>query len=111
MRCPSLRTLPIVTLLVAVPAAAAAAQAKSLPEQIADAMTQLNGGIHPGFRFAHAKGLVLTGPFPPPPSARTVSRAAHLAGGPVPVPWPLSDGTGLAEVSDANPATSPRGMA
>jgi hypothetical protein len=39
----------------------ARAQEKSMPQQIADVMVQLNGGIHPGFRFAHAKGLVLTG--------------------------------------------------
>ena len=38
-----------------------AAQEKSLPEQIADVMVQLNGGVHPGFRFAHAKGLIVTG--------------------------------------------------
>jgi catalase len=90
---------------------ALAAQEKSLPQQIADAMVQLNGGIHPGFRFAHAKGLVLTGTFTPSPSARSVSRAAHLAGGPVPVTVRLSDGTGIPTVSDANPNTSPRGMA
>jgi len=49
----------------------------------------------PGFRFAHAKGLVLTGSFTPAPSARTISRAAHLTGGPVPVTVRMSDGTGL----------------
>ena len=42
-----------------------AAQDKSLAQQIADVMVQVNGGIHPGFRFAHAKGLVLTGTFTP----------------------------------------------
>jgi catalase len=110
MRRLPLRIAPIVALLLAVPAAAAA-QAKSLPEQIADAMVQTNGGIHPGFRFAHAKGLVLTGTFTPAPSAKTISRAAHLAGGPVPVIVRLSDGTGLPEMSDANPNASPRGMA
>jgi catalase len=89
----------------------AAAQEKSLPQQIADVMVQLNGGIHPGFRFAHAKGLVLTGTFTPAPSARSVSRAAHLAGGKVPVTVRFSDGTGNPEASDANPNTSPRGMA
>jgi len=88
-----------------------AAQEKSLPEQIADVMVQLNGGIHPGFRFAHAKGLVLTGSFTPAPTARSVSKAAHLTGGKVPVTVRLSDGTGNPQASDANPATSPRGMA
>jgi catalase len=84
MRCIPTRIASIAALLLSAPAAAAA-QAKSLPEQIADVMVQLNGGIHPGFRFAHAKGLVLTGTFTPAPSARTVS--------------------------DANPNASPRGMA
>jgi catalase len=88
-----------------------AAQEKSMPEQIADVMVQLSGGIHPGFRFTHAKGLVLTGSFTPAPSARSVSRAAHLTGGKVPVTVRFSDGTGNPEASDANPATSPRGMA
>jgi catalase len=104
------RSLPIVVLLLTAPAAAVA-QAKSLPEQIADAMVQTSGGIHEGFRFAHAKGLVLTGTFTSNPSAHTISRAAHLTGGPVPVTVRFSDGTGVPNVSDANPNTSPRGMA
>lgn len=90
---------------------AARAQEKSMPQQIADVMVQLSGGIHPGFRFTHAKGLVLTGTFTPAPSARSVSRAAHLAGPKVPVTVRLSDGTGNPEASDADPNTSPRGMA
>ena len=101
---------PIAALLLSIPAAAAG-QAKSLPQQIADAMVQLNGGIHPGFRFAHAKGLVLTGTFTPAPTARSISKAAHLTGGPVPVTVRLSDGTGIPDMSDANPNASPRGMA
>jgi len=110
MRCIHPRIVPIALLLLSAPATVRA-QAKSLPEQIADVMVQLNGGVHPGFRFAHAKGLVLTGTFTPAPSARTISRAAHLSGGPVPVTVRLSDGTGLPEMSDANPNASPRGMA
>jgi catalase len=104
------RIASIAALLLSAPAAAVA-QEKSLPQQIADVMVQLNGGIHPGFRFAHAKGLVLTGTFTAAPSARSISRAAHLTGAPVPVTVRLSDGTGLPEVSDANPKASPRGLA
>ena len=110
------RTAPLLTVLaVFAPHVCSplivAAQEKSMPEQIADVMVQLSGGIHPGFRFTHAKGLVLTGSFMPAPSARSVSRAAHLTGGKVPVTVRFSDGTGNPEASDANPATSPRGMA
>ena len=79
-----IRMPALAALLFGAPAALAA-QTKSLPQQIADAMVQLNGGIHTGFRFAHAKGLVLTGTFTPAPSARTISRAAHLTGSSVPV--------------------------
>jgi catalase len=87
-----------------------AAQDKSMPQQIADVMVQLAGGIHPGFRFTHAKGLVLSGTFQPSPSAPSVSTAAHFKAR-VPVTVRLSDGTGDPQVSDVNPATSPRGMA
>lgn len=90
---------------------ALAAQEKSLPQQIADVMVQNNGGIHPGFRFAHAKGLVLTGTFTPAPGAASVSRAAHLQGPAVPVTVRLSDGTGVPQIPDNNPNASPRGMA
>jgi catalase len=88
-----------------------AAQAKSMPQQIADAMVQLNGGVHTGYRFAHAKGLVLTGTFVPASGARKLSRAAHLAGPTVPVTVRLSDGTGVPQINDDNANASPRGMA
>jgi len=83
----------------------------SMPQQIADVMAQLNGGVHTGFRFAHAKGLVLTGTFTPAKGASSISRAAHLRGGPVPVTVRLSDGTGVPQINDDNAKASPRGMA
>ena len=88
-----------------------AAQDKSLAQQIADAMVQVNGGIHPGFRFAHAKGMVLTGTFTPAKGARSISRAAHLKGATVPVTVRLSEGTGVPQINDDNPNASPHGMA
>jgi catalase len=88
-----------------------AAQERSLPQQIADVMTQVNGGIHPGFRFAHAKGMVLTGKFTPAKGAQSISRAAHLKGAAVPVTVRLSDGTGVPQINDDNPNASPHGMA
>jgi catalase len=89
----------------------AAQTTKSLPEQIADVMVQLAGGIHPGLRFTHTKGLVVTGTFTPAPSARTISRAAHLQDSPVPVTVRFSDGSGLPTIPDNNPNASPHGMA
>jgi catalase len=88
-----------------------AAQSPNLPQQIADLMVKISGGLHPGFRFAHAKGLVLTGTFTPAPTAASLSRAAHLKGGPVPVTVRLSDGTGVPQINDNNPNAAPYGMA
>jgi catalase len=88
-----------------------AAQGKSLAQQIADVIVQLNGGVHTGFRFMHAKGLVLTGTFTPAAGAAAISRAAHLHGAAVPVTIRLSDGTGAPQINDNNPNASPRGMA
>jgi catalase len=83
----------------------------SMPQQIAEVMSQLNGGIHPGFRFAHAKGVVLTGTFTPAKGAASLSRAAHLKGAVVPVTVRFSDGTGVPQINDDNPNANPRGMA
>jgi catalase len=82
----------------------------NLPQQIADVMVQLNGGIHTGFRFAHAKGVVCTGTFTPSPSAKGLSRAAHLRGGAIPVTVRFSDGTGVPTIPDTDPRAGPRGM-
>lgn len=90
---------------------AKAAAPPSLPQQIADVMVQLGGGIHPGFRFNHAKGLVVTGTFTPTAAARSVSKAAHLAGDPVPVTVRFSDAGGVPTIPDTDPNGSPRGIA
>lgn len=87
------------------------AQTKSLPQQIADVMVQLSGGAHPGFRFNHAKGLVVTGSFTPTAAARTVSKAAHLAGPPVPVTVRFSDAGGVPNIPDTDLNGTPRGIA
>lgn len=88
-----------------------AAQTPSLPQQIADVMVQLSGGIHPGFRFNHAKGIVVTGTFTPAATARTVSKAAHFTGGAVPVTVRFSDAGGVPTIPDTDPRGSPRGIA
>jgi catalase len=88
-----------------------AQQAPSLPQQIADVLVELSGGIHTGYRFMHAKGLVVTGTFTPAPSARSISKAAHLAGAPVPVTVRFSDGTGNPMIPDTDTRGAPRGMA
>lgn len=37
-----------------------------------------NGGVHPGFRPAHAKGILLTGVFTPSAEAASLTRAPHI---------------------------------
>jgi len=104
-----LRTAAVVSL--AVTPLALHAQEQTLPQQIADVLVQLAGGIHPGIRFTHAKGLVATGTFTPAPSAKTISRAAHLQSAAVPVTVRFSDGSGIPNIPDNNDNASPHGMA
>jgi catalase len=83
---------------------------KSVPEQIVDTMNTLFGK-HPGFRSAHAKGIVCEGEFIPAPTAAILSRAPHLQGKAVRVTVRFSDGTGVPNIPDGVPDASPHGMA
>jgi catalase len=68
-------------------------------------------GLHPGFRPAHAKGVMLTGTFKPSPGAKAVSRAPHLTRESTPVTARFSNSTGLPELPDNAPEANPRGLA
>jgi len=75
-------------------------------------LDQLAGGVHPGFRPAHAKGLMCAGTFSPSPQAARLTRAPHAARPSTPVTVRYSDSTGLPTVPDNDPAHSgPRGIA
>jgi catalase len=93
------------------PADSAAAPAASLPQQIADVVVKLNGGVHTGFRFMHAKGIVTSGAFTPTAEAKTLSRAAHFSGPPVPVTVRFSNAPGVPTNADNDPGSGPRGIA
>ena len=67
-------------------------------------------GAHPGFRAAHAKGIVCAGTFTPSADARQVTKAAHLQGGPVPVTVRFSNSSGNPEASDAAPGVRAMSM-
>jgi catalase len=67
--------------------------------QLVETMRAL-AGSHPGFRPAHAKGIVCTGTFRPSPDARRVSRATHLQGTPVPAVIRFANASGNPEVHD-----------
>jgi catalase len=83
---------------------------KSVPEQLVDALNQLFGK-HPGFRAAHAKGVVCEGEFSASAAAATLSKAPHLQGKPVKVTVRFSDSTGIPDIPDGLPDAGPRGMA
>ena len=95
----------------AAPAESTATPAASLPQQIAEAMVKVNGGIHTGFRFNHAKGIVVSGSFTPTAQAKSLSPAAHFAGPPVPVTVRFSNAPGRPDNMDNDPGSGPRGMA
>ena len=68
-------------------------------------------GPHPGFRPAHAKGILLTGRFQPSPAAKTLTRAPHANRESTPVSVRFSDGTGIPAIPDNDANANPRGMA
>jgi len=68
-------------------------------------------GSHPGFRLAHAKGIVCEGTFEATPAAKELSHAAHFSGKLVPVVVRFSDGTGVPQIPDGDPHSNPKGMA
>ena len=71
-----------------------------------------NGGVHPGFRPAHAKGILLTGTFTPSSDAATLTRAPHLNRSSTPVTVRFSDFAGIPSVADNDPqGAGPRGFA
>ena len=84
----------------------------TLAKDLLDVLDVLAGGVHAGFRPAHAKGAMCTGTFAPSPDARTLTRAPHAAAPSTPVTVRFSDATGLPTVADNDPAQSgPRGIA
>ncbi len=68
-------------------------------------------GLHPGFRPAHARGIMLTGSFTPSPQAAGLSRAKHLNQTSTSVTVRFSSSTGLPLVPDNDPNANPRGLA
>jgi len=96
---------------MATSASSFATENQLLYEQLLDALHTLFGGVHPGYRAIHAKGIVCQGTFSPAATAASVSRASHLQGAPVPITVRFSDFVSVPTVSDGDPLASPRGMA
>src|SRR5580698_3598090 len=68
-------------------------------------------GLHPGFRPAHAKGIMLTGTFKPTAGAQALTNSPHLVRESTPVTVRFSDSTGIPVIPDSSPDANPRGFA
>src|SRR5436853_6364808 len=83
----------------------------ALMQQLLDALDVLSG-LHPGFRPAHAKGLMCSGTFTPSPEAAKLTRAPHASRPSTPVTVRYSNSTGVPTIPDNDPQRSgPRGIA
>lgn len=82
-----------------------------LAEKLLDVLDKISG-LHPGFRPAHAKGLMCIGTFTPSPDAAKLTRAPHANLPLTPVTVRYSNSTGVPSVPDNDPQKSgPRGCA
>lgn len=68
-------------------------------------------GLNPGFRPAHAKGILVSGTFTPAPSAAELTRAPHITRPSTPVWVRFSNSTGVPLLPDTDSNANPRGMA
>jgi catalase len=66
-------------------------------------------GLHPGFRPAHAKGMILTGTYQPSAAAASLTRAPHMNRESTHVSVRFSDATGIPMIPDNHPNANPRG--
>src|SRR5271169_4928270 len=84
----------------------------ALSRETIEVFDKENGGVHPGFRPAHAKGILLTGTFTPSSQAASLTRAPHLHRNSTPVTVRFSNFAGIPTVADNDPqGASPRGFA
>jgi catalase len=84
----------------------------TLSHDIIEKFDKVDGGIHPGFRPAHAKGILLTGVFTPSSQAASLTRAPHIQRNSTPVTVRFSDFAGIPTVPDNDPqGAGPRGCA
>jgi catalase len=85
-------------------------QRETLSKDLLQAFDNISG-LHPGFRPAHAKGVMLSGTFTPSAEPRKLTSAPHVQQKSTPVTVRFSDSTGLPAVADNAPEASPRGFA
>jgi catalase len=84
----------------------------ALVADLLDVLDKLAGGVHPGFRPVHAKGMMYSGTFTPSPDAAQLTRAPHAARPSTPVTVRFSLSAGVPSVADNDPqGASPLAMA
>ncbi len=84
----------------------------ALSRDVLKGFEKADGGIHPGFRPAHAKGILLTGLFTPSSEASSLTSAPHIKRHSTPVTVRFSDFAGIPSVADNDAQNaSPRGCA
>ena len=81
-----------------------------IAEEALKAFDDLNGS-QPGYRPAHAKGILLAGRFSPSAEARSLTVAPHAQRNSTPVSVRFSDFAGIPVIPDNDPNASPRGIA
>jgi catalase len=81
-----------------------------LANQIAKVFQALPGN-QPGYRPAHAKGILLKGTFTPALKAASLTRAPHIQRASTPVVVRFSDGSPVPMIPDNDPNASPKGCA
>ena len=83
-----------------------------LAAKVLGVLDQLSGGVHPGYRPVHAKGVMFSGTFVPSPDAAELTRAPHASRPSTPVSVRFSASSGIPSVADNAPeGSSPQGMA
>lgn len=75
-------------------------QLLTLSQDIIEGFDKVDGGVHPGFRPAHAKGILLTGVFTPSAEAASLTRAPHTRRNSTPVTVRFSNFAGIPTVPD-----------
>ena len=84
----------------------------ALSREVIEVFDKANGGVHPGFRPAHAKGILLRGVFTPSSEGASLTRAPHLHRNSTPVTVRFSNFAGIPTVPDNDPrGAGPRGFA
>lgn len=88
----------------------ALAEDSDLATELVDALVKLSGE-HPGYRAAHAKGIVAKGTFEPTRGAALLTKAIHFQGKTIPVTVRFSNSTGMPTIPDGSKQANPHGFA